>query len=66
MEVSLYVGVWILIIHALHEIVEEVLKEATTNSGQWNFDQFIETDAWKPNVDNKCVQRFIKRDEREI
>ncbi|RIB01728.1 hypothetical protein C2G38_2229850 [Gigaspora rosea] len=45
----------------LHEIVKEVLKEAITNPNQWNFDQFIETDAWKPNVDNKRVQRFIGR-----
>ncbi|CAG8654142.1 17163_t:CDS:2 [Cetraspora pellucida] len=34
----------------LHEIVEEVLKEAITNPNQWDFDQFIETDAWKPNI----------------
>ncbi|CAG8624923.1 5237_t:CDS:1, partial [Paraglomus brasilianum] len=45
----------------LHEIVEEVLKEGITNPRQWNFEQFIETDAWKPNVDNKRVQRFIGR-----
>ncbi|RHZ47832.1 hypothetical protein Glove_566g69 [Diversispora epigaea] len=47
--------------HSLHRIVEDVLKEAITNPGQWSFEQFIETDTWKPNVDNKCVQCFIKR-----
>ncbi|RHZ74789.1 hypothetical protein Glove_219g177 [Diversispora epigaea] len=51
--------------HSLHEIVEDVLKEAITNPGQWDFDQFIETDAWKPNVDNKRVQRFIGRMRRK-
>lgn len=32
---------------SFYEIVEEILKGAITNPGQWNFDQFIETDAWK-------------------
>jgi hypothetical protein len=30
---------------SLHEIVEEVLRDAITNSKQWDFEQFIETDA---------------------
>ena len=46
---------------SLHEIVEDVLRDAITNSKQWDFEQFIETDAWKPDVDNKAVQRFISR-----
>ena len=46
---------------SLHEIVEDVLRDAITNPKQWDFEQFIETDAWKPDVDNKAVQRFIGR-----
>jgi hypothetical protein len=46
---------------SLHEIVEDVLRDAITNPRQWDFEQFIETDAWKPDVDNKAVQRFIGR-----
>ena len=46
---------------SLHKIIEDVLKEAITNSGQWNFDQFIATDAWKPNKNDIRVQHFIKR-----
>ncbi|RHZ45605.1 hypothetical protein Glove_668g26 [Diversispora epigaea] len=45
----------------LHEIVEDVLKEAITNPRQWDFDQFIETATWKPNKNNIRVQHFIKR-----
>src|SRR6266496_3782986 len=46
---------------SLHEIVEDVLRDAITNPKQWDFEQFIETDAWKPNVNNQSVQRFIGR-----
>ncbi len=46
---------------SLHDIVEDVLKDAITNPKQWDFKQFIETDAWKPNVNNQSVQRFIGR-----
>jgi hypothetical protein len=48
-------------VQSLHEIVEDVLRDAIINHEQWNFEQFIETDAWKPNVDNKAVQRFVGR-----
>ena len=30
---------------SLHEIVEDVLRDAITNPKQWDFEQFIETDA---------------------
>ncbi|GES95250.1 DNA polymerase family B-domain-containing protein [Rhizophagus clarus] len=48
-------------VQSLHEIVEDVLRDAIINHEQWNFEQFIETDAWKPDKDNKPVQRFIGR-----
>ncbi|PKC54167.1 DNA/RNA polymerase, partial [Rhizophagus irregularis] len=48
-------------VQSLHEIVEDVLRDAIINHEQWNFEQFIETDAWKPDKDNKAVQRFIGR-----
>ncbi|CAB5303268.1 unnamed protein product [Rhizophagus irregularis] len=47
--------------HSLHKIVENVLRDAIINTEQWNFEQFIETDAWKPDVNNISVQRFIGR-----
>ncbi|GES80528.1 DNA polymerase [Rhizophagus clarus] len=37
------------------------IMDAIINHEQWNFEQFIETDAWKPDKDNKSVQRFIGR-----
>ncbi|PKK60995.1 hypothetical protein RhiirC2_792482 [Rhizophagus irregularis] len=48
-------------VQSLHEIVEDVLRDAIINHEQWNFEQFIETDVWKPDKDNKAVQRFIRR-----
>ncbi|GET02589.1 DNA polymerase family B-domain-containing protein [Rhizophagus clarus] len=47
--------------HSLHKIVEDVLRDSIINIEQWNFEQFIETDAWKPDVNNISVQRFIGR-----
>ncbi|CAB5352583.1 unnamed protein product [Rhizophagus irregularis] len=47
--------------HSLHKIVEDVLRNAIINTEQWNFKQFIETDAWKPDVNNISIQRFIGR-----
>ncbi|CAI2189659.1 15022_t:CDS:2, partial [Funneliformis geosporum] len=35
---------------SLYKIVEDVLKDAIINPKQWDFEQFIETDAWKPNI----------------
>lgn len=28
---------------------------------QWNFEDFIQTDAWRPDKDNKAVQIFMSR-----
>lgn len=46
--------------HLLYKIVKNVLKDTISNSNQWNFNQFIETDAWKPNKNNIHIQNFIK------
>ncbi|GBB85409.1 hypothetical protein RclHR1_11950017 [Rhizophagus clarus] len=46
---------------SLHKIVEDVLRDTIINPNQWSFKQFIETDAWKPDKDNKAVQRFMER-----
>ena len=43
------------------QIVEDVLRDAVINGAQWNFNDFVKSDAWKPNKDNKSVQRFITR-----
>jgi len=45
----------------LLSIVEQELQNAVEDSAQWAFDDFIQSDAWKPNKDNKSVQRFIAR-----
>src|SRR6266542_709316 len=34
---------------SLHKIVKDVLRDAIINPNQWSFEQFIETDAWKPD-----------------
>ena len=44
---------------SIHKIVEDTLRE--TSLKQWGFDQFIAIATWKPNKDNKCIQRFIGR-----
>ena len=42
-------------------ISENVLRDAVMNSSQWKFDDFIKSDAWKPNKNNIAVHRFISR-----
>ena len=42
---------------SIHKIVEDTLRK--TSFKQWGFDQFIAMATWKPNKDNKCIQRFI-------
>src|SRR6266498_1009923 len=44
---------------SIHKIVKDTLRE--TSLKQWGFDQFIAMATWKPNKDNKCIQRFIGR-----
>lgn len=45
----------------LMSIVEEVLSDAVQNDKQWLFEDFIQSDAWKPAKQNPSVQRFIAR-----
>jgi DNA polymerase elongation subunit (family B) len=45
----------------LLEIVEEVLAGAVRESAQWSFADFVMTEAWKPDKDNKAVKRFVAR-----
>ncbi|CAI2191885.1 13227_t:CDS:2 [Funneliformis geosporum] len=50
---------------SLHDIAKDVLRDALVNIKQWNFEQFIETDAWNPDKDNKAIQQFIERMRKE-
>lgn len=45
----------------LHEIVEDTLRDAIVNSGQWERSHFVKSDAWRPHKNNVAVQRFIAR-----
>ena len=46
---------------SLYDIIEDVFRDVITNPKQWDFEQFIKTDTWKPNVNNQSVQQFIGR-----
>lgn len=46
---------------SLEQIVFDVLREAVTNLDQWSFDDFVQSDAYRPDKDNKPVKRFIAR-----
>ncbi|CAI2181087.1 8334_t:CDS:2 [Funneliformis geosporum] len=39
---------------SLYDIAKDVLRDALVNTKQWNFKQFIKTNAWKPDKDNKA------------
>lgn len=51
--------------------VEEVIRETCTaltsfrandsGTGKWKLEDFIQSDAWKPDKDNKSVQKFMRR-----
>jgi hypothetical protein len=43
------------------EIVEEIFKDAVTNTAQWSTDDFVETKTYKPKKKNVCVLRFAER-----
>ena len=43
----------------LHQIVEDMLKETVNELSQIDLNELVKTSAWKPEKDNKSVQRFI-------
>ncbi|PKC59830.1 DNA/RNA polymerase [Rhizophagus irregularis] len=45
----------------LHRIVEDVLKETINDISQIDLNGVIKTAVWKPDKNNKSVQRFISR-----
>ena len=45
----------------LRMIVEDVIKDAIVNKDQWEFDNFIKSDAWRPNKQNIAVHIFMRR-----
>ena len=45
----------------LHQIIEDVLKETVKDISQTDLYEIIKTAVWKPDKDNKSVQRFISR-----
>jgi len=36
-------------------------QDGATASGRWKLEDFVQTDAWKPDRDNKSVQCFMRR-----
>ncbi|GBB97648.1 hypothetical protein RclHR1_30240002 [Rhizophagus clarus] len=47
--------------YTLHQIVEDVLKETVKDISQTDLNEIIKTAVWKPDKNNKSVQRFISR-----
>jgi hypothetical protein len=45
----------------LHQIVKDVLKEIINNILQIDLTGMVKTAVWKPDKDNKSVQRFMSR-----
>jgi hypothetical protein len=45
----------------LHQIVEDVLKEIINDILQIDLTEMVKTAVWKPDKDNKSVQRFMSR-----
>ena len=45
----------------VRQIVESVITDAVVNKDQWEFDNFIKSDAWRPNKQNISVHIFMKR-----
>jgi DNA polymerase elongation subunit (family B) len=45
----------------LHQIVEDVLKETVKDISQTDLNEIIKTAVWRPDKNNKSVQRFISR-----
>ncbi|CAI2196749.1 10562_t:CDS:1, partial [Funneliformis geosporum] len=45
----------------LHRIVEDVLKETINDISQIDLNEVVKTAVWRPDKNNKSVQRFISR-----
>src|SRR5688500_20311025 len=45
----------------LHQVVEDVFKETVRDISQTDLNEIIKTAVWRPNKNNKSVQRFISR-----
>jgi hypothetical protein len=45
----------------LKQVVEDVLKEIVKDISRTDLNEIIKTAVWKPDKDNKSVQRFISR-----
>ncbi|PKY60510.1 hypothetical protein RhiirA4_431186 [Rhizophagus irregularis] len=48
-------------LRTLHQIIEDVLRETVNDISQTDLNEIIKTAVWKPDKDNKSVQRFISR-----
>ena len=46
---------------SVRAVVEDVLRDAVVNGGQWGFGHFVKTAAWKPHKNNVPVHRFVAR-----
>ncbi|RGB25281.1 hypothetical protein C1646_771967 [Rhizophagus diaphanus] len=47
--------------HTLHQIVEDMLKGTVKDISQTDLNEIIKTAVWRPDKNNKSVQRFISR-----
>lgn len=45
----------------LHTIVRDALQDAAVNWGQWEFEDFVQSAAWRPDRKNMWVHRFMDR-----
>ena len=48
-------------IRTLHQIIEDVLRESVKDISRTDLNDLIKTAVWKPDKDNKSVQRFMSR-----
>ncbi|CAI2194974.1 17767_t:CDS:2, partial [Funneliformis geosporum] len=48
-------------IRTLHQIIEDVLRESVKDISRADLNDLIKTAVWKPEKDNKSVQRFMSR-----
>ena len=48
-------------IRTLYQIIEDVLRESVKDISQTDLNDLIKTAVWRPDKNNKSVQRFISR-----